>query len=214
MILNDSAYLKSSDVDAGPQFKRDGSVKYGGSTAYWMTQLKNILIDGESADESEYRRRITGAVGAVDRDNSSHLNADGVGREEMVERLVSLPVSRLLECLERPDATGLELVTYLSARTHPEKRVRENQSFASKFCHYACFYFFEGRPGQDNYSIYDNVMCRTVPLYLAHYRLGSFDLTDYGEYRKAVDKIIEPSGESVSRNGFDHLLWYYFKGRV
>lgn len=214
MILNDSAYLKSSDVGAGPQFKKSGEIKYGGSTAYWMTKLKRVLIDQELVDESEYRRRVFGAVAAVDRDNSTHLNADGVGRDEIAERLLAIPASRLLDCLKYPDETNLYLIKYLSEKTHAEKRARENQSFASKFCHYACFYFFEGTAEQDNYSIYDNVMCKTVPLYLDHFGLNRFDLSRYDEYRRAVDSVIDAAGNAVSRNGFDHLLWYYFKGRM
>ena len=36
----------------------------------------------------------------------------------------------------------------------------------------------------------------------------------YDEYQKAVADIIRVSNSNVSRNGFDHLLWYYHKGRI
>lgn len=52
------------------------------------------------------------------------------------------------------------------------------------------------------------------------YRLASdkieqpFCLDDYNDYRTAVDKVREASGIEISRNDFDHLLWYYHKGRL
>lgn len=44
-------------------------------------------------------------------------------------------------------------------------------------------------------------------------------LTYYSVYRDAVDAIREKAkkqntNEIISRNGFDHLLWYYHKGRL
>lgn len=36
-----------------------------------------------------------------------------------------------------------------------------------------------------------------------------YDLNDYDDYRKAVDAIRNASRTEISRNGFDHLLWYY-----
>lgn len=91
---------------------------------------------------------------------------------------------------------------------------RRNISFASKFCHYACFYLFEGEPEQDNYSIWDNVLRKVMSKYIKHYQLVKRNLDDYSEYRKTVDLLIKASNSEISRNGFDHLLWYYFKGRL
>ena len=88
-------------------------------------------------------------------------------------------------------------------------------SFASKFWHYACFYIFEGTEYQDNYSIYDSILKTVLPVYLDYYQIDqNYSLDDYKQYRKAVDKIRELCGIEISRNGFDHLLWYYHKGRI
>lgn len=52
-------------------------------------------------------------------------------------------------------------------------------------------------------------------MYLEYYQIkDKFDLNDYRQYRQAVDKVRESSGNKISRNGFDHLLWYYHKGRI
>ena len=47
MIQIDSAYQKAADYRAAPityPRKKTDEFKYGGSTAYWITQLKTILI--------------------------------------------------------------------------------------------------------------------------------------------------------------------------
>ena len=216
MIQNDSAYLKSSDKQAAP----DG--KYRGSTAFWMVLLKEVLIGYVPTSDDGYRKILEGAIVAVDRENSTHLNADGIGRDEILNRLIQLDKAQLVECLKYPDATNLWLINYISEPTHPTGcsqrgtpyRARTNVSFASKFCHYACFYLFEGEEEQDNYSIYDYVLKAVLPKYIAYYGLKDWDLDNYGEYRKAVDDIIAAANAKISRNGFDHLLWYYFKGRI
>lgn len=216
MIQNDSAYLRTSDKSAVP------TTKYGGSTAYWMTRLKAVLLGGEYANDNQYRHILLGAIEAVDRENSTHLNADGVGREELLSRLISLEREKLVTYLKEPDRTNLWLINYLAKTTHPtgvspkgsKYKARTNPSFASKFCHYACFYLFEGEEYQDNYSIYDNVLQQVMPKYVKYYGLKQRDLSIYAEYRKTVDEIISMAEDRISRNGFDHLLWYYFKGRI
>ena len=57
---------------------------------------------------------------------------------------------------------------------------------------------------------------KALPKYIEHYKINikEKDLKDYATYRKAVDKVINKAGKQISRNGFDHLLWYYFKGRL
>ena len=108
------------------------------------------------------------------------------------------------------------MIDFLSGRTKPGKGGRRNVSFASKFCHFSCFYIFEGEEAQDNFSIYDGVVAKALPKYLAYYKLNDrFKIKDkdYEGYSKAIDAIIEASGSKISRNGFDHLVWYYFKGK-
>lgn len=88
-------------------------------------------------------------------------------------------------------------------------------AFATKFCHYVCFYVFEGQPEQDNFSIYDNVVAGILPYYAIKYKIDykKVDFKKYSQYIGLVDEIIRRSGSNISRNGFDHLLWYYYKGR-
>ena len=216
MLRNDSSTLKSFDKKAAPKGK------YKGSTAYWMTQLKNALQDTSSIQDEIYKNIITEAVAAVDRENSTHLNADGIGREEITNRLYRIDKQLFMSYLKNPDKTKFELISIISDKTNPtgtnskgkEYKGRTNISFASKFCHYACYYLFEGEEEQDNYSIYDNILSKAIPLYVDHYGLKNCELNTYSKYRDTIDAIIKNSKTAISRNGFDHLLWYYFRGRL
>lgn len=215
MLRNDSAYLHSSDITAKPTYNRKNEIKYGGSSAYWMILLKNILVNGQKNSTYAYEDIIKRAVEAVDRENSTHLNADKCGRKEIIERLCRFDRAELMKCLKYPDYGDMKLIREISRRTSAAQKARTNLSFASKFCHYACFYIFEGTEYQDNYSIYDGILKKVLPLYLEYYQIAQiFDLNNYKEYRGAVDSIREKSGIEISRNGFDHLLWYYHKGRL
>ena len=61
----------------------------------------------------------------------------------------------------------------------------------------------------------EEILKTVLPLYLGYYKIAQkYDLSDYKDYRQAVDSIREASGIEISRNGFDHLLWYYHKGRI
>ena len=214
MICNDSAYIRSTDINAAPAYNRKGVVKYGGSSAYWMTLLKKILLDNVPNSTYTYEI-IKGAVESVDRENSTHLNADKRGRQEISKRIHQFDREEFVNCLKDPDYKDMKLIREISRITSAEKRARSNLSFASKFCHFACFYVFEGTEYQDNYSIYDGILKTVLPLYLGYFKLErNYDLSEYKDYRMAVDAIREASGIEISRNGFDHLLWYYHKGRL
>lgn len=215
MIRNDSAYIHSTNINAKPEYNTKNEIKYGGSSAFWMTQLKKYLFKEPTEKAYSYKEIIKGAVNAVDRENSTHINADNHGREEIAERICNFEQRELFKCLEKPDYENMKLFNEIARVTSAPKGARSNPSFASKFCHYACFYVFEGTEYQDNYSIYDNIMKTVLPWYLAYYKIEqSFSLDDYKDYRTAVDKVREASGIDISRNGFDHLLWYYHKGRL
>lgn len=48
-------------------------------------------------------------------------------------------------------------------------------------------------------------------------KISQVDFQNYEVYAMVIDKIREiagnKSGYTVSRNGFDHLLWYFHKAR-
>lgn len=212
MIKNDSKYGRASDENAG----RKGS--YPGSTAYWFNQMKLLLEDSSiSSDDERWKEVVEKVVCSIDRENSTHLNADGVGRDEITKRIASHK-DDLIEMLK--DKNNFELFNLIQKETNPgdnKHHSRINTSFASKFCHYACLYLFEDQPEQDNYSIYDNVIREVLPLYASKYGVEVDNIRDYVEYSRVIDAIrdavLKETGYKLSRNGFDHLLWYFHKGR-
>ena len=220
MIRNDSAYYKAFDKDAKPiKFprKKPEEYKYGGSTAYWVKQLKEILIEGKqkSTDDHSFEKIVTHLVSAIDRENSTHLNADGNGRKVICKRIKDNR-ENLCKWLKNEDRK-YEIINCLSQKTDDDKG-RENLSFASKFAHYAAFYLFEGTEFQDGFSIYDGILVRVLPKYMKAYNIQIKGYKkNYQNYQKAIDSIIDAAEkeneERISRNGFDHLVWYYHKAR-
>lgn len=220
MIQNDSAYIRAFDKNAKPENyprKQTKEFKYGGSTAYWVVQLKDILINGKenSSDNYTFVDVIKYLVAAIDRENSTHLNADGNGRNEICSRIIDCK-EHLINWLKNQNKQ-YEIINCICKRTN-DNRGRENLSFASKFAHYTAYYLFEETEYQDGFSIYDGILIKALPKYLKAFNIQVDDYEkNYERYQNAVDNIIlaaeKKYGEKISRNGFDHLIWYYHKGR-
>ena len=234
MISIDSDYRKSGNLDAKPQ------KPYPGSTAYWVTQLKHILIDGKkvSQDSRNLEEILTETIAAINRENSTHLMVGGADKV-FLENLKRIPSKQLLTLLKSTDnKKKKELIDLLNpivavAVKREDGSIiytydRSNYSFTTKFCHYLCLYLFEDSNEQDNYSIYDSVLGGILPKYAKEYLGNNWKKTyldekwtkdtfkDYQKYSDIVDEIRKAAATRnspmVSRNGFDHLLWYYHKG--
>jgi len=218
MIRYDSAYRKASSSASAP------NKKYKGSTPYWIKQFSNLIVS-VNIDKTEYKRLIQKIVESVDRENSTHLNSDKVGIVEITERICLYEPKELIELLKNPKP-DYRLIKDLSMPTHPtgksnkgnDYKARENFSFATKFCHYMAINLFAGKLEADNFSIYDNVLDKAIRLYKddtvpgnKHRKKIVFQ-GNYNTYINFIDEIITKSGNKISRNGFDHLLWYYYKG--
>ena len=216
---------------------------YRGSSAFWMHRLGEYYgynygnefngFDSVKDYPWYYRFLIYNAVCAVDAENSTHINADKVGRKEITDRIVHYK-NDLLELLK--DTKNYPLIGTLSEETHPKHEAgntnpaRKNFSFATKFCHYACFYIFENKDVEyrDSYSIYDYIVSNALKTFYNYKENQSqkngfedkkFFVEKYRHYQSFIDelrtKAAEKAKESnpVSRNGFDHMLWYYYKGK-
>lgn len=215
---------------------------YRGSSAFWMHRLGEYYgynygnefngFDSVKDYPWYYRFLIYNAVCAVDAENSTHINADKVGRKQITDRIVKYK-NDLLELLK--DTKNYPLIETLSEETLPKLEAgntnpaRKNFSFATKFCHYACFYIFENKDVEyrDSYSIYDYIVSNALTTYYDYKESqqknnsenGEFFVEKYRHYQRFIDelrtKAAEKAKESnpVSRNGFDHLLWYYYKGK-
>lgn len=214
IIRNDSKYINSSNIHANINV-----TKYG-SLGYWLTQLKEILIFKIklSSDGYDYKHVLEQSINAIDRENSTHLNGDKIGREEILNRLLKLDKNKLIDMLKNPKDNNYKLVDLLAKET---TKGRRNYSFATKFCHYACYYLFEGKKEQDNFSIFDAILKNNIPNYCKKYNIQiskkDLEKNDYNIYINVIDNIRKAAkkeyGEEISRNGLDHLIWYYHKGR-
>lgn len=221
MVANDSDYAQAGNANAVPLGK------YKGSTAYWMTQLKKTLLN----NDVNIANIMKEAVLAVDRENSTHISADHYGPEVLTDRLLTRKDTLINDLKDRKK--GFALIKLLSHKTFEEDKLvvegktyfpRENYSFATKFCHYACLFFFNNEDEceyRDNYSIYDGIVVKALPIYLKgknikkkngkEYRKGDFDTAEkYPLYSEMIDIL---RNNKISRNGFDHLLWYFHKAR-
>ena len=224
-----SRYSKTKDLVeltvenvARVEFMIRNNSRYAGqnnkSTTIWLKKFANAL-KGEHTQE-DYRKIVFEVVSGIDRTNSTHINADGVGREELTERIVKIDKNLLFQYLKSPEKDNYKLIEILSAKTNPDPanpnmHARRNYSFATKFCHYAAFYLFEDEVEQDNFSIYDNVVAKKIDKYAECYKIENpNDIgCNYKSFITLVDAIIKKSGNKISRNGFDHLLWYMNKTR-
>lgn len=216
---------------------------YRGSSAFWMHRLGEYYgynygnefngFDSVKDYPWYYRFLIYNAVCAIDAENSTHINADKVGRKEITDRIVKHR-DKLLELLK--DTKNYPLIGTLSEETNPKYEAgntnpaRKNFSFATKFCHYACFYIFENKDVEyrDSYSIYDYIVSNALTTYYGFEDIKpsendsddeQFFVEKYRNYQTFIDNLRDNAAKAskapnpVSRNGFDHLLWYYYKGK-
>lgn len=220
MILTDSNYKNSWNSEKGIIYKKNKAnqeIKYIGSSHYWLNQLKQF-IDKGILEQYDYEQIIRYAIIAIDNENSTHLNSDNIGREAVTKRILNIHPDQLKEYIRTP-GKNYELINIIQK---PQKNNEKNHlSFATKFCHYACLCLFEGTEFEDNYSIYDNVLKQALPKYIKRYLGIDIKVKEYeNQYDKYIDfidnirkKAESEYGEKISRNGFDHLVWYFHKGQ-
>ena len=85
-------------------------------------------------------------------------------------------------------------------------------SFASKFCHFMCYNYFDDCRA-DNYCIYDKIIRRNLPVYVKRYLGKDVTTRQYEEdYNVYADDIRTLSKEvCLSKHGIDQLIWYFHK---
>lgn len=220
MISTDSDYKNSWDKQRKIVYKKDGTVKYIGSSHYWLSQLKEIICENKeiSSNGFKYEEIIKNTIIAIDNENSTHLNSDKIGRNAVKNTILGIQKYELKEYLKAPSDEYKLINIIQKPQTYKEKN---HLSFASKFCHYACLCLFSNTEYEDNYSIYDSVLKSALPKYIKRYLNKEINENEiennYNKYIKYIDEIRDAAekmyGKRISRNGFDHLLWYYHKGK-
>ena len=254
-----NCYLKNFIYNKNKEVEEKYQKKACGSTSWWVKQLKSISDN----NEEQYKIIIAGLIHDIDRMNSTHLNANKNKKKNgryLVFKILTENYnnkSKLINGLI--DENKMPLIKLISQKVDNGKK---NFSFATKFCHYLSWNYFDD-DNKDMYSIYDRVVSNSLPKYLETYK-DNQEILDYLEdtrkklenlnenivkkyfnndktvkenfyknffsepfykksdnedatvifyqiYRNAIDKIREISakdGDLISRNAFDHLLWY------
>ena len=214
-IKLDSAYRKTYDKnDDNSAFK------------YAVDHNKEIM---DKEVMTEICRRI-------DRENSTHLSVSGnqKGDNKGISNTVDiiLGIDDIVVKLQNGNADLVKTIAgYDEKEANLCEKKRNNFSFASKFCTYMCRFLFEGSPESDNYSIYDGVLSRILPYYAWYYcddetyitKRGNSgiekvfkDKYNYEGYRDLIDRIRQKIEDKmkfpITREQFDSMLWYYYKG--
>jgi len=203
----DSKYRKSFDVNDS------------NSAFYYIIQNAN-RIDGNYEVIKEICTRL-------DRENSTHLSVWGDHNENNNGIEITAKVISKIENLNEELKNGsTQLVEIIASAVQK----RYNFSFATKFCTFMCRFLFSGTPEAHNYCIYDNVLARVIPYYAWNFigrkyinRRGGSSIEsmfknkhNYSGYEELIDTIRMKASKKynymTTREEFDAMLWYYYKG--
>ncbi|MBR4254584.1 MAG: hypothetical protein IKQ16_05795 [Lentisphaeria bacterium] len=196
------------------------------------TESAKHFIEELKKDKSLYKKKtIESIIRRINSENSTRMSR--IEMEKIAKKIIknASTLKEMKDMLKKKDyplidiiAKSIKVKTKDKEDKEGKERNRVNFSFATKFCHYMCFYLFEGRIWQDFYSIYDNIVINVLPDYAiffgTKYALKPFNKSKiekpsdyYREYQKCIGDILKKNGNKISRNAFDHIMWYYTKTR-
>lgn len=208
------------------EYAENSNGMYCGSTAYWFDRMKQ---------NSDFKRNVLGAVIAIDRTNSTHLEASVNGRIAMRNIICEYCnnyedlINKLNEKFFSGNYNHLIALVSQPLRSKRKKEKRYNLSFATKFYSYASTFLNES----SRYSKYDNVVSAALPMYAGIYLgmkipKGAFKIKTnpkedkfnhrlkvYEKYADCIEKIIETLQSDdiiISKDELDHIIWYGYKG--
>ena len=147
---------------------------------------------------------LKNACTIINRENNTHLrNTD---KEAICRRIIrDYPSYTMYEnALTSDDHPLIGLIRYRNDIQF--ETIRDNYSFATKFCHFSCYFLLETDNDRDRYPIYDSVMKKYIKD--VHY-VRDDQMESYNNYISTIDNII--NNRNISRNGFDHLIWIYYR---
>ena len=183
-----------------------------------MKSMKSDCTDEEEYREL-YRELLKKACIAVNRENSTRLTSNEI---ERIVKYISEKCKTPKDFEEYLRKEDYALVNDIRKLKNKEEKIRDNYSFATKLCHYACYHMYDNN--RDRYPIFDSIIETHLEEYYKKYvsdteykKIRSTICdgnNDYVNYINNIDKIIRKiEGENISKNGFDHLLWIYHSGK-
>lgn len=195
--------------------KTDEDKKYKYSSVYYIKALRKY-----KDDEDLYPYLLNTIIRKVNSENSTRGSLDNINT--ISDNIASLNYDELIK--ELKDQKNYEIIKYFC----PEKS-DHYLSLATKFCHYMSFTLFCNTDDADLYSIFDRVVNNNLEKYAKRYGITfeKKELKDlksweeikkyYQDYQDAINEILNEAeklnGERISRNGFDHLIWYSSKNK-
>ena len=201
---------------------------YCGSTKFWFNEMTNHHSD------YSYEDCVLGAVISIDRSNSTHLETTKNGRKKMAQRIIKRcpDIKTMINCLSTPFESTDDNHIIACMVKKGFKSIKDGSdmyylSFASKFCSYASTFL-----GLTiDYSKYDDVVARALPIYYQAYcgkivKKTEFKVDNtvsdkyhnrlnvYKKYSETITQIINAvdKGNRLNRDEFDHIIWYGMKG--
>ena len=219
-LTPDNAAKIEARIHLNPRYKKTVDDSNEKSTKFIIRQLKEgkLLYNKDNIEE---------IIKRINSENSTRMSKDEMG--EIAGRIIKSASTKdiLMKMLKEKDYSLIdEIAKPINTTTKDKKkeRNRSNFSFATKFCHYMCFYLFEGEDWQDNYSIYDNIVINVLPDYINNRKSQDILLPFnkdkdippskyYKKYQDLIGDILKENGNRISRNAFDHIMWYYTKTR-
>ena len=192
-------YLDDVNFEKKEDIPKDNSKDKWSAKKCFMA-MKNDFYKGD------FKKLFSLACIAVNAENSTHLRK--YEREKIVHTITEKykSLNEFEEALKDKRYPIIKIIrelkgTKIKASGDKENEIRDNYSFATKLCHYACLYLFKNdNEYQDYYSIYDSVLVKALK------KMGySFNYQNYDEYQNKINEIICTAG--ITRNGFDHLMW-------
>ena len=193
--------------------------RYGKTTNEENDKCAMSLIKELKTNERLYNNRehIRNIIGRINAENSTRMSRNDM--DELTKRIRRVISKNDLIRMLKNDNKKYELINLLAKETKQDKHA--NFSFATKFCHYMCLHLLEGEY-QDNYSIYDNNVIKTISEYTDNQKIipsykksmKESPAEYYMCFQKIIDEILEKKAHNrISRNAFDHIMWYYTKTR-
>ncbi len=204
------------------------NIKYEYSSVYYIKALKKYKTHEDN--KYMYPYLILLILRKINSENSTRVSLNDIGKIacKIVDKYSDY--DKLADALKEPSKNSEEC-NYELIKIFCEGLQKRYLSLATKFCHYVSFVLFYDTDDKDDcdakyadlYSIYDEVVNSSLKKYTDKYNIEfeKKELTNlkdwdeildyYRKYQEVIKKVIESYGKGskiISRNGFDHLIWY------
>ncbi|MBZ4212832.1 hypothetical protein LAD74_02445 [Mycoplasma sp. U97] len=209
-----------------------------GSSSFWFSKIKDMIENKNQNNDLTYEECILGAIISVDRINSTHLEANKNARYKIWKRIINeitqdpKEFKNALEAdcdLNNHENHILFKISYPVLKEDEKEKTRYNLSFASKFCAYATKII----SGKMLYPKYDKIVRKNLHLYYKKYvdknvkvSKNFYDKYDnniekYKKYKNHIEEIVKNVNvkldineeDKISIDDFDHIVWYFLKGK-